>query len=93
MAKDAIASEVIEKGLIFSGWLLLFVSKFFIKILAKYYYKIRKNFIKINKNNGATTATALSLFFRSAFFKLTSNGNPSDDKICSLLIIKKGSYK
>ena len=31
----------------------------------------------------------LSLFFLSAFFKLSSRGIPSDDNICSLLIIKK----
>jgi hypothetical protein len=43
----------------------------------------------MNKNNGATSKTAFNLFFLSAFFRLCSNGIPSDDKICSLLIIKK----
>ena len=39
--------------------------------------------IKINKNNGATRSSALILFLLSAFFKLTSKGKPSDDKIFS----------
>jgi hypothetical protein len=49
--------------------------------------------IKINKSNGPTKNNALSLFFLSAFLRLSSSGIPSDDNICSLLIIKKGSYK
>ena len=56
--------------------------------------KVKKaKVIKINKSNGPTKNNALSLFFLSAFFKLSSSGIPSDDNICSLLIIKKGSYK
>ena len=35
-----------------------------------------------NNNKGATRRKALILFFRSAFFKLTSSGIPSVVKIC-----------
>jgi hypothetical protein len=45
-----------------------------------------------NNNKGATSKKALILFLRSDFFRLTSKGIPSDDKICSVLIIKKGGY-
>ena len=47
----------------------------------------------MNKNYGVTSKTAFNLFFRSAFLRLSSRGIPSDDKIFSVLIIKKGSYK
>ena len=51
-------------------------------------------FSSINKKTvRKTNKTAFNLFFLSAFLRLTSKGIPSDDKICSLLIIKKGSYK
>ena len=47
-------------------------------------------FILLTSSDGYLMA--LILFFLSAFFKLTSKGIPSDDKICSVLIIKKGGY-
>ena len=40
---------------------------------------------------GTVNKTAFSLFLRSAFLRLSSKGIPSDDKIFSWLIIKKGS--
>jgi hypothetical protein len=47
--------------------------------------------ISKNNNNGATSKKALILFALSAFFKLCSNGTPSEVKIfCVSVSIKKG---